>query len=172
MFPWLLLAPLLQPATVLRQYYQIRRHHSHFLPTDIPPMSGMSPFMFMQSPAINMQNVPASVLAITAQATQAMMANMLMNMNANMVPNQQPLPNDAFMLALQDTMRNHAVASWPGNAISEWDISCKSIGFATFGASSPVSICSVQFQNARNCSHQCLPCRNHLSASCELWIRI
>lgn len=98
-------------------------------PTDIPPMSGMNPFMLMQNPAMNMQNFPPSVLAATAQAAQAMMANMLMNMNPNMITNQQPYPNDAFMLALQDSMRNHAVASWPGVQPQN----------GTFPASQPIS---------------------------------
>jgi hypothetical protein len=78
-------------------------------------MSGMNPFMLMQNPAaMNMQNISPAVLALAAKAAQAMMAGMLMNTNPNMVPNQQPLSNDNFMLALQDTMMNHAVAGWPG----------------------------------------------------------
>lgn len=84
---------------------------SQFSPTGISPMSGMNPFM--NPVAMNMQNISSSVLAFTAQAAQAVMANMLMNMNPNLIPNQQPFSNDAFMLALQDSMRNHVAAGWP-----------------------------------------------------------
>jgi hypothetical protein len=95
-----------------------------------PAMNMQNPAMNMQNPAMNMQNVPPSMIAAAAQAAaQAMMANMFMNMNPNMVPNQQPYPNDAFMLALQDSMRNHAVASWPGVQPQN----------GTFPASQPVS---------------------------------
>lgn len=81
-------------------------------PAGMSTMAGMNPFMFMQNPAANLS---PSMLAFTAQATQAMMANMFANVNANMMPNQQQpsFANNPFMLALQDSMRN-AVAAWPG----------------------------------------------------------
>ena len=74
----------------------------------MPPVPGMNPFMFNTMP--NMPNLPSPMMAFTAQAMQAMMANMLMN--ANTMPNQPNFSNDAFMLALQDSMRNHGVSSW------------------------------------------------------------
>jgi hypothetical protein len=74
------------------------------------PVPGMNPFMFNTMP--NMPNLPSPMMAFTAQAMQAMMANMLVN--ANTMPNQPNFSNDAFMLALQDSMRNHGVSSWQG----------------------------------------------------------
>ncbi len=76
----------------------------------MPPVPGVNPFMFNTIP--NMPNLPSPMMAFTAQAMQAMMANMLMN--ANTMPNQPNFSSDAFMLALQDSMRNHGVSSWQG----------------------------------------------------------
>lgn len=80
--------------------------------TSVP---GYNPLMFMENNAMpNMPNLPSSMMALTAQAMQAMMANMLMN--ASVMPNPN-FANDAFMLALQDSMRIHGVANWQGTQI-------------------------------------------------------